>query len=66
MPGTAVVSFLVSSGSVRHRSQSTSRGGVDAASARQYLDAGARVLGIGSALEDPAQLDKRAELLREW
>ena len=37
---------------------------MDAASARQYLDAGARVLGIGSALEDPAQLDKLVELLR--
>lgn len=39
-------------------------GGVDAGNAREYLDAGASVLGIGSALEDPAQLDKLTEVIQ--
>ncbi|WP_246212507.1 bifunctional 4-hydroxy-2-oxoglutarate aldolase/2-dehydro-3-deoxy-phosphogluconate aldolase [Streptomyces abyssomicinicus] len=38
-------------------------GGVDAANARQFPDAGARVVGVGSALEDPLQLDEPAALL---
>lgn len=37
-------------------------GGVDASSAGRYLDAGARVVGVGSALEDPSQIDKLAAL----
>lgn len=39
-------------------------GGVDADNAREYLDAGASVLGIGSALEDPAQLDKLTKVIQ--
>ncbi|MER5478180.1 bifunctional 4-hydroxy-2-oxoglutarate aldolase/2-dehydro-3-deoxy-phosphogluconate aldolase [Streptomyces sp. NPDC002734] len=38
-------------------------GGVDAANARRFLDAGARVVGVGSALQDPAQLDLLTPLL---
>lgn len=38
-------------------------GGVDAANARQFLDAGAHVVAVGSALEDPGQLAKLAALL---
>jgi 2-dehydro-3-deoxyphosphogluconate aldolase/(4S)-4-hydroxy-2-oxoglutarate aldolase len=40
-------------------------GGMDATNAREFLDAGARVVAVGSALEDPAQLGLLAELLRE-
>ncbi|MBD0673726.1 bifunctional 4-hydroxy-2-oxoglutarate aldolase/2-dehydro-3-deoxy-phosphogluconate aldolase [Streptomyces sp. CBMA156] len=40
-------------------------GGVDAANARRFLDAGARVVGVGSALEDPSQLDRLAALRQE-
>lgn len=40
-------------------------GGVDAANAGQFLDAGAHVVGVGSALEDPSQLDKLAALVQE-
>lgn len=39
-------------------------GGIDAANAGQYLDAGARVVGVGSALEDPGQIGALAELLK--
>lgn len=42
-----------------------STGGMDAHNARTYLDAGARVIAVGSALEDPRQLELLAELLRE-
>ncbi|MFI7386079.1 bifunctional 4-hydroxy-2-oxoglutarate aldolase/2-dehydro-3-deoxy-phosphogluconate aldolase [Streptomyces sp. NPDC049813] len=38
-------------------------GGVDAGSAAAYLEAGARVVAVGSALEDPGQLSLLAELL---
>ncbi len=38
-------------------------GGISAANAREYLDAGASVVAVGSALEDPAQLEKLAVLL---
>ncbi|NLU69186.1 bifunctional 4-hydroxy-2-oxoglutarate aldolase/2-dehydro-3-deoxy-phosphogluconate aldolase [Streptomyces sp. HNM0574] len=38
-------------------------GGIDAANADAYLDAGARVVAVGSALEDPAQVDRLAEVL---
>lgn len=40
-------------------------GGVDSANAGQFLDAGARVVGVGSALEDPSQLEKLSALLQE-
>ena len=40
-------------------------GGMDAGNARQFLDAGVRVVAVGSALEDPQQLHRLAELLRE-
>ena len=40
-------------------------GGMDATNARQFLDAGVRVVAVGSALEDPAQLGLLAELVRE-
>jgi 2-dehydro-3-deoxyphosphogluconate aldolase/(4S)-4-hydroxy-2-oxoglutarate aldolase len=39
-------------------------GGLDAGSAREFLDAGVRVAAVGSALEDPTQLARLAELLR--
>lgn len=39
-------------------------GGVDAGNAAAYLEAGARVVAVGSALEDPGQLPRLAELLR--
>nr|UIK90654.1 bifunctional 4-hydroxy-2-oxoglutarate aldolase/2-dehydro-3-deoxy-phosphogluconate aldolase [Arthrobacter polaris] len=42
-----------------------STGGMDAHNAREFLDAGARVIAVGSALEDPRQLGLLAELLRE-
>lgn len=38
-------------------------GGMDAGSASAYLAAGARVVAVGAALEDPAQLDQLAALL---
>lgn len=37
----------------------------NAADARRYFDAGASVVGLGSALEDPSRLDLLAALLRE-
>jgi 2-dehydro-3-deoxyphosphogluconate aldolase/(4S)-4-hydroxy-2-oxoglutarate aldolase len=39
-------------------------GGMSAANAGEYLRAGARVVAVGSALEDPAQLPQLAALLR--
>lgn len=39
-------------------------GGMDASNARQFLDAGVRVVAVGSALEDPAQLPLLAEVVR--
>ena len=39
-------------------------GGLDASNVTEYLDAGVRVAAVGSALEDPAQLEKLAEVLR--
>jgi 2-dehydro-3-deoxyphosphogluconate aldolase/(4S)-4-hydroxy-2-oxoglutarate aldolase len=38
-------------------------GGLDASNAQSFLDAGVRVAAVGSALEDPAQLDRLAALL---
>lgn len=38
-------------------------GGIDAGNAADYLDAGARVVAVGSALEDPAQVDRLAGVL---
>jgi len=38
-------------------------GGMNAANAGEYLDAGAHVVAVGSALEDPAQLPQLAALL---
>ncbi len=38
-------------------------GGMDAANAAEFLDAGVRVVAVGSALEDAAQLEKLAALL---
>jgi 2-dehydro-3-deoxyphosphogluconate aldolase/(4S)-4-hydroxy-2-oxoglutarate aldolase len=38
-------------------------GGIDAANAKQFLDAGVKVVAVGSALEDASQLDRLAELL---
>jgi Entner-Doudoroff aldolase len=40
-------------------------GGIDAVNAREYLDAGARAVAVGSALADPRQLDQLAELVRD-
>ncbi len=40
-------------------------GGVEASNADLFLNAGARVAGVGSALEDPDQLDKLTALLPE-
>jgi Entner-Doudoroff aldolase len=39
-------------------------GGMNAANAREFLRAGARVVAIGSALQDPSQLPKLAALLK--
>lgn len=39
-------------------------GGMDSTNAAQYLDAGVRVVAVGSALEDAAQLPALASLLR--
>jgi len=38
-------------------------GGMDSGNAREYLDAGVRVVAVGSALEDEAQLPALAKLL---
>ena len=38
-------------------------GGMDAHNAREYLDAGARMVAVGSALADPDQIPLLAELL---
>jgi 2-dehydro-3-deoxyphosphogluconate aldolase/(4S)-4-hydroxy-2-oxoglutarate aldolase len=38
-------------------------GGLDASNAQQFLDAGVRVVAVGSALEDPDQLNQLAQLL---
>jgi 2-dehydro-3-deoxyphosphogluconate aldolase/(4S)-4-hydroxy-2-oxoglutarate aldolase len=38
-------------------------GGLNASNATEYLDAGVRVVAVGSALEDPTQLDKIAQIL---
>ena len=40
-------------------------GGMNARNAAQFLDAGARVVAVGSALEDLAQLSQLAELLKQ-
>jgi Entner-Doudoroff aldolase len=40
-------------------------GGLNARNAAEFLDGGARVVAVGSALEDPAQLGQLAELLRQ-
>jgi 2-dehydro-3-deoxyphosphogluconate aldolase/(4S)-4-hydroxy-2-oxoglutarate aldolase len=37
-------------------------GGVDARNAQAFLDAGARVVGVGSALADPAQVEQLSQL----
>lgn len=39
-------------------------GGMDADNAQQFLDAGVRVVAVGSALEDPTQLPRLAAILR--
>ncbi|NYE18422.1 bifunctional 4-hydroxy-2-oxoglutarate aldolase/2-dehydro-3-deoxy-phosphogluconate aldolase [Microbacterium immunditiarum] len=39
-------------------------GGLDASNVEDYLDAGVRVAAVGSALEDPAQLERLGEVLR--
>ncbi|WP_194396956.1 bifunctional 4-hydroxy-2-oxoglutarate aldolase/2-dehydro-3-deoxy-phosphogluconate aldolase [Microbacterium atlanticum] len=39
-------------------------GGLDASNVAEFLDAGVRVAAVGSALEDPSQLERLAELLR--
>lgn len=41
-------------------------GGVDADNVADFLAAGARAAAVGSALDDPAQLDRLGELLRTW
>lgn len=38
-------------------------GGLDAGNVEEYLDAGVRVAAVGSALEDPAQLERLAGVL---
>lgn len=38
-------------------------GGIDAGNAAEFLDAGADVVAVGSALSDPTQLDRLAELM---
>jgi len=40
-------------------------GGMDSANAAEFLGAGARVVAVGSALADPAQLDRLAALLTD-
>jgi 2-dehydro-3-deoxyphosphogluconate aldolase / (4S)-4-hydroxy-2-oxoglutarate aldolase len=39
-------------------------GGLDASNVQEFLAAGVRVAAVGSALEDPSQLDRLAEVLR--
>jgi 2-dehydro-3-deoxyphosphogluconate aldolase / (4S)-4-hydroxy-2-oxoglutarate aldolase len=41
-------------------------GGIDASNAALYLEAGARVVAVGSALDDPTQLTKLAELAHTY
>ncbi|MZD05309.1 2-dehydro-3-deoxyphosphogluconate aldolase [Streptomyces sp. SID5785] len=41
-------------------------GGIDAGNAAEYLAAGARVVAVGSALEDPEQLPRLADLLGSY
>lgn len=41
-------------------------GGIDAGNAAAYLQAGARVVAVGSALTDPTQLDRLAELVKNY
>lgn len=41
-------------------------GGIDADNAADFLDAGARVVAVGSALADPAQLDKLSTSLARF
>lgn len=38
-------------------------GGLDASNSREFLQAGVRVVAVGSALEDPSQLERLSELL---
>ncbi|GAB3262456.1 bifunctional 4-hydroxy-2-oxoglutarate aldolase/2-dehydro-3-deoxy-phosphogluconate aldolase [Arthrobacter pigmenti] len=38
-------------------------GGMNATNAAEYLEAGARVVAVGSALEDPSQLERLASLI---
>jgi 2-dehydro-3-deoxyphosphogluconate aldolase/(4S)-4-hydroxy-2-oxoglutarate aldolase len=45
------------------RARFVTTGGMSAANAGEYLRAGARVVAVGSALEDPAQLPQLAALL---
>jgi 2-dehydro-3-deoxyphosphogluconate aldolase/(4S)-4-hydroxy-2-oxoglutarate aldolase len=45
------------------QAQFVTTGGMSAANAGEYLRAGARVVAVGSALEDPAQLPLLADLL---
>ncbi len=45
------------------QAQFIATGGMDAGNAAEFLDAGVRVVAVGSALEDPAQLEKLAALL---
>ncbi|MGH3166984.1 MAG: bifunctional 4-hydroxy-2-oxoglutarate aldolase/2-dehydro-3-deoxy-phosphogluconate aldolase [Trebonia sp.] len=40
-------------------------GGLDARNAAQFLDAGVRVVAVGSALEDATQLEQLADILRQ-
>lgn len=45
------------------QAQFIATGGMNAVNAGEFLDAGVRVVAVGSALEDPAQLEKLAALL---
>jgi 2-dehydro-3-deoxyphosphogluconate aldolase/(4S)-4-hydroxy-2-oxoglutarate aldolase len=40
-------------------------GGIDAGNARQYLDAGAKTVAVGSALSDPSQIELLSTLLTD-
>jgi Entner-Doudoroff aldolase len=40
-------------------------GGLDASNVEEFLDAGVRVAAVGSALEDPSQLERLAAVLKE-
>lgn len=46
------------------QAQFVATGGLDAANAHVFLDAGVRVAAVGSALEDPQQLERLAALLQ--